>query len=337
MKSELLSRITAAACLAALTTGLAAQEPREEARIVRVQGKASAADLERQLVEIVELLDDGVSDAQRAEARGRLKALVERIRKQHVAVMRPAEAVEVEVAEVDGEPGMALKVLEVDGEPGTTGEVRRFRIAEGEHPLAIARTLRKRLGMAGVDTAPAAPAAPEAPEAPEAPAAPHALAPSADGSTAVRMLLGPEGTAMEVVELDDDHLLAPAKRRAVSRALIEAREAQREAGELRAHTLRFRAAKQAAEEHAKRAHEQAAKAHSDHVRTFVIQGERPRMERSIELELDAKAPAAPGAAADTEDLHEMLQQMRAEMREIRAMMRKLRAQSSVGRGEAMGR
>lgn len=372
MKNTFLSCLSAAACLAVAAPSQSEKSEREvrEVRVVRGQDPRGGVDIERRLAEVIELLDgDQLTTAQRDKARKSLQDLADRVRKQHARAefrgkvegkgegkggtfwrVDPADAeIDVQIVEVDGDPVI------LDVAPEVTVRTRVLRVEDMDadaHPEARARVVRKYLERSDADPvrvrgqAPRAPKPPKAPRAPKAPKAPgqvewHEIE-SGGGAGGLFRLQREHGDehVIEIAGADRDELrkLLTEKRLLEGRPRLLARV--HEAHEADAHEAQVRLN----DEHVMRVRkliaEQRAAGDADEARGGLkvllekkraAAGERrastPK-KRAQEVQLDD--------VTEEHDLHEMLDEMRAEMREIRSLMQKIRAQSKAGEAEGAG-
>lgn len=342
MKSTFLQFLSLAACIAAVSPALSAQGAVMKVR--RSQDPAAQPPVAKQLAEVIEMLDaDGLSAEQQQKAQAVLKSVVDRLqhdqkvvtfdrigRGEGIDVMGKTARIEVmgepgvEVFEV-AEPEVAVIELDDDGVDVAAPKAKvRTRVLHVDGDGRV--VARGGLGGAWVPKPPKAPGAERAPKAPRG----EAFMLRSDGGGTWRQI------EEDVEKAKADALRAAEKALKSSELDEEARAKVRmrisrngsEAGRRRAVALDV-----TTDGDAPAAIQERAKA--DRLNALVQRARAPRAaQRGMVLELQDVTDEVRGkgsaAAADADDaeLRQMIDEMRAEMKEVRALMERIREQSS---------
>lgn len=375
MKITLLSCLTAAIG-GTLTQTLCAQAAPAPAEVrVRMQDPRPGVDMERRLKVVIELLQqDDLTAEQRDRARQSLEELLEHMHTDSArrgtakagghglfGVSPPAAEGEVTVVEIAETP------TAIDVAPHATVRTRVVRVDDGDAapapPEAEARVLRKRVARleAEVDAARSAgPRPPRAPRAPKAAAGPNPpkapKAPKAPGKVQWKVLDSGEDGTFRIVQQDDadEHVVELEE---VHGGVLKRIVHDKAIGEqLRSIMARIHASSEAedagpgnddaaAEHHLVRvlrlAHEHdadgaAQKAHQE-LKLLVERQRADEADGLARTRINKRVEVVErDDVTDSDDLHEMLDEMRAEMREIRELMQKIRSQAKADQAESVG-
>jgi len=345
MNRTFLKCLSAAACLAAASSGVAAQSAATEVHVVRGQDPRNHPPVEQRLVEVIEMLgSDEMTEAQQKKARLVLQEVVERLhhdQKAGVAASRRMQAPEsaaadVEVFEVEGGD------VESAGTPGVAVRTRVLRLRDDDGGVAgaapeVARVIRGREPR----FAPRAPKAPRAPEPPRPAEAPKEVRlhffPEPDGQGVEWREVRERGAAAhaEALRAAEQHLARGEAKQAEGRLRLLV-EKQREGAAKRRAVAILRQAEAAddddADEHEHEPDDARTEANEGRDLRLLLQRKRAAADERRAL---GRAEAGRGQrmrvqsddvteTRDEGDLRAMLDEMRAEMREVRALMQQIR-------------